>query len=483
MRHCRIPRNFYQDLRTTTFSPDIFQVFALSAISGYRLADWLRLFGFPFEQIPRLQLSIPAKRTILLDSVRLLEHSQSQWIFDFRRPTELVYPLGRLIWANPIHLSTSVHQPQVERYLYARIGLQDAFAFPDFLPGSIVRIDTRDPERLLPFRNGETSRAFFLIEHALGLVCCRLSRTTSRRVVLHTSELNYAQIPFDLEREARIRGVVDLEIRQLTHSKSPEVPAAFQNFWKPEHPETVERVRGLGRWIRAARLRSGFTFREASAQTAVVVELLRDARYFIASGSLSDYETNDAPPRHIHKVLSLCVVYSLEFHALLEKVGLPLAQAGHDPLPDPSTPRAPGLSTSVSLKALVQNLEGLPHFLTSSLPEITGLVEPSIRDIFWLDGKHVLFHPYLRGALFIAVDRRMKRPRPLRHVAISGQPLYLLLKRDGSYLCGRCSLEGRTLIVHTFSNSFVEPTRFQSHVDAEIVGQIVSVVRSVLPES
>jgi hypothetical protein len=194
MRHGRIPRNFYQDLRRTTLTPNIFQVFALSAVSGYRLADWLRLFGFPLEQIPRLQLLMPAKRTTLLDSLHSLELPQPQWTSDFRRPVELICPLGRLLRANPIRLVTSEHQPEIERYLYARIGAQDAFAFPDLLPGSILRVDTREPERFLPLRNGEITRAFFLIEHALGMVCCRLRRTGTRRVALHTSHLAYAPI-------------------------------------------------------------------------------------------------------------------------------------------------------------------------------------------------------------------------------------------------------------------------------------------------
>jgi hypothetical protein len=482
MRHGRIPRNFYQDLRRTTLTPNIFQVFALSAVSGYRLADWLRLFGFPLEQIPRLQLLMPAKRTTLLDSLRALEGPQNQWTSDFRLPMELIYPLGRLLRANPIRLVTSVHQPEIERYLYARVGAQDAFAFPDFLPGSILRVDTSEPERFLPLRNGEITRAFFLIEHALGMVCCRLRRTGTRRVALHTSHLAYAEVSFNLDREVRVRGVADFEIRHLTNPKIPEVPPVFEKFWTPEYLESVEGPRRLGTWIRTARLRSGLHFREASAQTAVVAETLRDARYFIASGSLSDYETSDTPPRHLQKILSLCAVYSLRFHSFFEKVGLPLAQSGHDPLPDFLPQAAPAPPASPSLQALVQYFENFPHFLAKSLPEVIGLAEPSVRDIFWLDGKRVLFHPYLRGAFFIAVDRRRKRPRPLLHVGIAGQPLYLLVRRDGSYLCGRCSLEGRNLIVHPFSNGFVEPIRFQNRVDAEIVGQIVSVVRRVPSE-
>jgi hypothetical protein len=324
MRRCRIPRNFYQDLRTTTLSPDIFQVFALSAISGYRLADWLRLFGFPIEQIPRLQLLMPAKRTALLDAMHFLGDPPVIWSSDFRRPVELIYPLGRLLRAQPMHISASMHEAQSEDYLYARLGTEDAYAFPDLLPGSILRVDAREPGRFLPLRNGETSRAFFLIEHAFGLVCCRLRRTDSRRVALHTSDLNYAQVSLELEREARIRGVVDLEVRHLTHAKLPTVPRALEKFWRPEDLLAVERPRSLGTWIRDARLRSGLHFREASEQTAVAVDMLQDTRYFIASGSLSDYETSDAPPRHIQKLLSLCAVYSLEFRTFLERIGLPL---------------------------------------------------------------------------------------------------------------------------------------------------------------
>src|ERR1700691_2843840 len=63
-----LPHNLYFDLRGGTFSPSIYQVFALSRITGYRLPDWVRLFGDDVENIARFQASLPSHRTILLDS-------------------------------------------------------------------------------------------------------------------------------------------------------------------------------------------------------------------------------------------------------------------------------------------------------------------------------------------------------------------------------------------------------------------------------
>ena len=63
-----LPHNLYYDLRHGSFSPSLFQVFALSRISNYRVTDWLRVFGFDVELILRLQLQLPSRRTVLLDS-------------------------------------------------------------------------------------------------------------------------------------------------------------------------------------------------------------------------------------------------------------------------------------------------------------------------------------------------------------------------------------------------------------------------------
>jgi len=72
-----LPHNLYYDLRLPTFSPSIHQLLALSRISNYRLTDWFRVFDFPVEEIPRLQLLTPPTRTVLLNAG---VEDQNAWI-------------------------------------------------------------------------------------------------------------------------------------------------------------------------------------------------------------------------------------------------------------------------------------------------------------------------------------------------------------------------------------------------------------------
>src|SRR5579859_2030897 len=55
----RIPPNFYEALRRASFSPSLHQLFALSVLTGYRLADWLGIFGISFDDIARFQAAWP----------------------------------------------------------------------------------------------------------------------------------------------------------------------------------------------------------------------------------------------------------------------------------------------------------------------------------------------------------------------------------------------------------------------------------------
>jgi len=75
------------------------------------------------------------------------------------------------------------------------------------------------------------------------------------------------------------------------------------------------------------------------------------------------------------------------------------------------------------------------------------------------------------------VNRQKKRPSYSRKKSSWEQPVYLLLKRDGTYLCACCSLEDDVLIVHAQADNPLKQPALRNNHDAEVVGQIVEVCR------
>jgi len=256
-----IPHNLYYDLGLGTFSPSLHQLFALSSISDYRLNDWLRIFGFNPEDIARLRVLLPSTRTMLLDSS--LADPES-WVLWFRNkpgnlPPPAIAPLGKLLDFGPPRRLHSVSQARRNNCVYAKIGLEDALAFPDLLPGSIVRANTRLAKPMLPAASGKAPHCLFLIEHANGICCCRLQAAGRNRVMPLSTQLPYAQVELQLQEEVRILGVLDLEIRSLAKPERPDVPKELAEYWRPRALAPEQAM--LSRLLRSTRLKLGLSFR------------------------------------------------------------------------------------------------------------------------------------------------------------------------------------------------------------------------------
>jgi len=483
-----IPHNLYYDIGLGMFSPSLHQLFALSSISDYRLDDWLRVFGFNPKDIPRIQILLSSRRTMLLDCS--LDDLES-WVAWFQNkpgnvPAPAIAPIGQLLdFAAPSRLRSLLHTKK-NNFLYARVGREDAFAFPDLLPGSIVRADTRPTKTMLPTGSGRPPE-LFLIEHANGFCCCRLQAAGKNRILPLSAQLPYAQVELQLHEEVRVLGVLDLEIRSLLKPEQPDVPKEFARHWRPLRlaPEETK----LSHLLRHARLRMGLSFREASAMSRHIAAEMGDEQYFAAPGSLSDYEALDSPPRHVHKAITLCAVYGLQFSTFLKGVGLDLEEAGKDPIPDSLVPRKlPAGSRDASNKTdeptgngflgqLLTRSQPVPFFLRESLSDLSGLKSPSLHDFFWVGGEPNPLHPLLVNGLLVIVNRHRKKAIYSRSKPLWQQPLYILLRRDGTYMCGCCSPENGTLVVHPYSQSYQRPEHLRNRYDAEVVGEIVTIAR------
>ena len=483
-----IPHNLYYDLRDGTFSPSVFQLFTLSRISNYRLFDWMRVFGFDIEAIPRLQIQLSSARTILLDSSLDDPNSPVPWLHDSRAglPLASVIPFSQALeWTSPRRLATFAALKD-KGFLYARIGYQDAFAFPELLAGSIVRINPGNAAEALRELNSDISKRLFLVEHSKGLVCCHVRCDGNGHIAIVSTQLPYAQLEFNVPEEARLVGVADMEIRNVLAPRQPRLAEELATGGRSELISQVQPK--LGSLLHNARLRAGLSFRAAAAISREAANLLGDERYYISPGSLSDYEALDTPPRHFHKIVTFCLVYSLRLDSMLEALGLSPQEAGTDSIPDRFVNRAsPEEIDSAPLGAhesgrngfldrLLAQVEEVPFFLRGSIGALSGLMSPTLKDFFWIGETENARHPYLAGGLLAIVNRHKKKPDGCDSKLLWQQPLYVILKRDGTYLCGCCELKNQHLVVHSYLKGRNKTEYFPTR-DAEVVGQIVTVVR------
>lgn len=305
-----VPPTFLYKIRNG-ITPHVCQLQALSQLTGCRFADWMNLCGFDLGLIPQLQLEVHQERTALIT------------------PAHTV-PLRDFFSAqgSPIIEKS-------DRYFFVKIGSGDNVVYPKLLSGSVVRADRRYS---LPARTGaDVDEFLWLVEHPGGLACCHVKRLDGEHIVLLPSRPPLSAWPLRLSREVRVLGLVDLEFRPRR-----EVPCKPE--YRPAKADTLATIpRGrdavsLSALLRISRTRTGLTLRAAHHKTVRVAQLLKNPNYRIPLGLLSDYEATDRFPRHIAKIISLCVVYGIDFWQLMEAGGSQIDDAGKAPLfsSDPS---------------------------------------------------------------------------------------------------------------------------------------------------
>jgi transcriptional regulator with XRE-family HTH domain len=480
-----IPYTLYSSLRNRLFTPNLFQVAALSSLTGYRLADWLAIFGFSLHDVPRFQAGFPALRTVELDAGSCQPGSLIPWFHenqaaDFSAP---MMPLSRwLALTTPTCHPTPIDSGS--EYRYAKIGIQDAFAFPDLVPGSIVRITAVRSSSKVPPIAAKSKKRLFLVEHSKGFICSQLAASTAGKFVLCSRQLPYAPVELEAGRHATVLGFADFELRPLQNFDKPTVPLHLGRFWTPLPLPQDSRAAHIGEFIRNARIRAGLSFRDAARRTRTIARTLDDSRYYCAPASLSDYEAQRTPPRHIHKLLSICAVYFASVDGIFEAAGVNPNASGTVAMPAefmmPTSVHDLSVSESSDFfSELGRRIGGLPYFLHNSLDSVFGLKNISVRDVFWAGGIRESSHPRLAGALFLVVDRKRKNPRPALSCPKWAQPVYVVQKRGGSYLCGFCTLQNEMLILRSCFAGLPTLVRLRNRVDAEVVGKVVGIARQL----
>jgi transcriptional regulator with XRE-family HTH domain len=478
----------YSDLRTSSFTPSIQQITALSRISGYRLVDWLTVFGLNVENIVRLQVLLPSKRTILLDISLTDTQDSIRWFHS--RATAIavprIAPMVKLLELTPFRTIASLTPPGSRDFLYAKVGSEDDFAFPELAPGSIVRINPNIEHDAVFPEVREGRERIFLIEHSKGLCCSTVHSVAADVIVPVGTSLPYAHIPLHVPGEARIMGIVDLEIRLLHKIEPPTVPRDLARRWKPQ---VVLTHNNLGQRLQRARAQMNLSLREAAGMSRRIAEMSDNPHYRISASSLYDYEQSADSPRDFYKVASLCSLYGLQLQVFLDAMGMASEDDPKQSIPAHLLPRD-GLSEirtesssheadSGFLQHFLKQFGNLPLFLRNSLDTLSNSAKVGFDDFYWIGGENNVLHPYLFKGLLAIVNRRRKTAFHFASKPLWQQPIYLILKRDGEYLAACCGAENGTLVVHPYGPDFHPPLVFKNHLDAEVIGQIVAVARKV----
>jgi transcriptional regulator with XRE-family HTH domain len=483
-----IPHTLYHSLENSPlFGPSLLQTCTLSRISGYRLEDWLGAVGIDMKELAGLQASLPFGRTRLIDPALDGTFFTGGDLEERRIDDEprAVTPLGRLFRWNALTASrTSGNAPNESEALFARIGCEDVFAFPELLPGSIVRVKPKGISPLVTDGANSSHPRLLLIEENRGLWCGRFHVSGNGTLHAAASEMSYAPIAFRSPQEARILGYVDMEIRWMHRFEKPIVPRDFAQFQIPQALES--KASSLGVFIRQARARAGLTLHEASLFSHKVAQALDDRRYAMAPSTLADYETQSTPPRHLEKAMTLCLIYAVPLVDFVRAAGTAPEHLGTQfipraLLPPEMTAAPPGARPEVaeSSSSLRLQFGSVPWFLGSSLAQVSGIPRPSMRDFFWLTGEHPFLPAYTGDSMLALVDRNKKSPLREPNLPAWLQPAYVLLLRDGQYRCACCSLDEENLFLFPRSESGRLPERLRLGRDAEVVGQIVGLARRI----
>jgi len=223
----------------------------------------------------------------------------------------------------------SAAQKDRDRFYYAKIGSRDAVVYPKLRPGSIVRADRFFSAQIL-----ESSTAhdyLWLVEHPGGLTCCHVNPVGNQQVVLFPNRPPLSPWPLRLSTQARILGLVDGELCSQETEQGDDIVRHATLRLSPVPSNFISAV-SLSQLIRTSRLRIGLTFREAHKMTQRVARFMGNRDFGIAAGLLSDYEAMNKLPRHIAKMISLCVIYGIDVAELLKASGIHIDDSRKRPL-------------------------------------------------------------------------------------------------------------------------------------------------------
>jgi hypothetical protein len=410
----------------------VHEIIHLSEVTGVDLYQCFKTGGYDLEDIPRLQTAILRRHTAPLpttiyDRARLIEWPGPLADGVDPRRGEFV---SELVSGVESRRASDVQAACAQQTRYFRVGTADRHLSPDIVPGTIVGVDVRDRGPAdAPIRTRTASaRPLYVVAHLRGLTCTYVDWIGDGRIALVPRTHHRRPVLYTLDDEAVVIGRVREELRPLKVEAS-DAPGAGHDHPAPRlvFPDADRQT--FGRFLRSARESIGLTHREAHEISAKVADTYRDRQYAIGVGTLSDWESQDEPPRHLPHLISLAVCYAVSFGQLMRAARL----VDRDPFELPLSGHA-----ATSARAVLDGLSALPPALVHAARIASELPGLSWNDVFRCGRNAAVFDRSVSGASYLIVDRRIRRLPGVREPETIDRPLYILGDSRGRQICSGC---------------------------------------------
>jgi transcriptional regulator with XRE-family HTH domain len=238
-----------------------------------------------------------------------------------------------------------------------------------------------------------------------------------------------------------------------------------------------------GQKLKRVREKLKLTYRDVEQASRYIAARRGNEEFVIALSRLADIENKGTAPS-IYRIYSLCAIYRLNYEELLHWYGVPRelleSEAVQINLRDThATQFTPTGSTTVPqtdefdlnkttfLSHLIQRWGRMPlHFLNDL--DLRRYRYGFIGMDDWS------MHPVLHPGSVVAIDQSKRKIAAGGWTNELDRPIYFLEHRGG-YVCGWCSMIGKSLLIQPHPSSQQLPSLFESHADIDVIGQVTGI--------
>jgi transcriptional regulator with XRE-family HTH domain len=242
-----------------------------------------------------------------------------------------------------------------------------------------------------------------------------------------------------------------------------------------------------GQKLKRARERLNLRYRDVEEASLRIAERHKNDEFIIALSRLADIENKGTVPS-IYRLYSLCTIYRLDIHEVMEWYGVDISQMpadamsiqierthtvgfdtdGHGEVQLPLS-LDPGLDwrRTTYLSRMIQRWGKLPLML------LNGLDLKNHRYGF-IGTEDWTMYPLLQPGSFVLIDETRRRIVNTGWTNEFERPIYFLEHRKG-FACGWCTLNESQLILQPHPASMCNPEVYSYPDEVEVIGQVTGV--------